>query len=67
MRLYEFRCPRGHITEERREISERDKPLICQCGLEAKRIFSPANYSFGWRLTESSFIKGNPQKLEPNI
>ena len=37
-RLFDFKCPNGHITEE---LVESETAIQCSCGLEAKRILSP--------------------------
>lgn len=69
MPLYEYECPAGHRSEALRPYSERDTPTLCPkgCGKPAKAVLSPCNYSFGWRLTDESHTKGNPDKLEADI
>ena len=37
-KLFDFKCPEGHITEE---LVESETAIQCSCGLEAKRILSP--------------------------
>jgi putative FmdB family regulatory protein len=65
--LYQYRCPEGHITELSRKISERNDTVICECGKEAKRIFSPLNFTFGFRLSDSSHERGNPDEFVRDI
>jgi len=67
MPLYEYKCPLGHITAKFKAMNDYNKPVKCDCGLTAERILSPCNATFGWRLTESSHIKGNPDQLERAI
>lgn len=48
MPMYEYQCPRGHVTEEVRTVDLRNAPLACMiCGawaekriLHAPRVFS---------------------------
>lgn len=42
MKLYDFRCPGGHITEEL--TSDDTIHIRCECGKEATRIISKANF-----------------------
>ena len=37
-RLFDFKCPEGHITEE---LVEQETTIRCKCGLDAQRILSP--------------------------
>lgn len=64
---YEYQCPEGHITEELRIVEFRNCPITCHCGLEARRKFSVFNWSFGWRLSDDSHIRGNPDEFVRNI
>lgn len=38
MKLYDFKCPQGHITEE---LVGPDTSIECKCGERAQRIMSP--------------------------
>jgi len=38
LKLFDFKCPDGHITEE---LVESQMTIPCDCGLEARRILSP--------------------------
>ena len=68
MILYEYKCPEGHITEERRPMERRNKPVTCHCGLVARRKLSVVNHTFGWRLTDNYLdIEGYPHELERAI
>jgi len=37
-KLFDFKCPDGHITEE---LVELEATVRCDCGLDAQRILSP--------------------------
>lgn len=32
--IYEYRCPKGHITEKIIDYAERETPVVCFCGRE---------------------------------
>lgn len=43
LRIYDFRCPKDHVTEQ---LVEADTPHIrCKCGEEASRVISGVNFS----------------------
>ena len=68
MLLYEYICPEGHITEERRPMEQRNEPSICHCGLETKRKLSVVNNTFGWTFSENYLnIEGYPHELVRNV
>lgn len=68
MPWYDFECQKCQNRFEVKGHFDAPTEIECpNCGGEAKRKILPVNISFGWRLTEASYIKGNPMKLERNI
>ena len=68
MPLYKYECPEcGHQFELKQRFDAPTKMDCPKCKGEAQRKIQPVNFSFGWRLTEKSYEKYQPQKLEPNI
>ncbi len=64
---YEYRCKCGYEFEMKQGY-EADLLMSCpDCGAQAVRRLSLCNNSFGWTLSEASYIKGNPQELVRNI
>lgn len=68
MPIYEYHCPVCGANFDVR-LSMNDKSLIrCPiCRSEAKRRMSVVNHTFGFRLTEESHIKGNPDEYERDV
>ena len=67
MALHEYRCKQGHTFTVNESM---DSPLETQCtlcGLQAVRIPSVCNNTFGFRYTEASYIRGNPMEFERNV
>jgi putative FmdB family regulatory protein len=54
MPLYEYECPNGHRWEALKKSLEVDGIPCPTCGLSGKRLISPCNYSFGWKLSDES-------------
>ena len=67
MPLYQYKCPDGHEFEALRSISSRDNAPCPTCGKDSQAQMSTCNWSFGWRLTENSHIKGNKDEFEKNV
>jgi len=67
MAQFEFECPEGHRWIALQRKQEEDGSICPNCGSPGRKLISACNYSFGWRLTESSHIRGNPDELERNI
>lgn len=68
MPMFEYLCPKGHLTVAIRAIKHRDDALVCHCGLPARKKLSPVNWTFGWRLSDNYLnIKGYPHELVRNI
>ena len=71
MPVYEYLCDCGSVFEKKRAYSEYELPAECpSCGGFSKRTYHElmtVNDSFGWRLTESSHMKGNPDEFERDI
>lgn len=42
-KLWDFRCPDGHVSEH--FVETEDRTVRCECGLEAQRIISPLKFS----------------------
>lgn len=42
MRLHDFKCPEGHITEEL--VQSGVSHIRCKCGQQADRIISPIRF-----------------------
>lgn len=65
--LYEYQCQCGLNFEARRPIELRANAQCPKCGSLAEKKLSIINASYGWRLTESSHIPGNPDRYEKDI
>lgn len=67
--IYEWQCQNcGKIEEimhHFEEPSDIEAPLCC--GKYMERRISVVNHTFGWRLTEASHIRGNPDEFERRI
>ena len=47
MAIYHYRCPKQHLYEERRKMSEEQIRDTCpECDLPIKQIFSPPGINF---------------------
>ncbi len=64
---YEVECPMCGMRGEINQSYDAPLPECKKCGGKTMRLVSTCNYTFGWRLTDSSHIKGNKDELEPNI
>lgn len=66
MPLYSYKCYHcGLLTEQRQSVAERNRPIDCECGKPAGRIFEPtANLLVPehFRHTASDFL---PEKGDP--
>lgn len=69
MPIYGYQCLKCEYQFELNQGFDAPAEIECpRCGGEAKRkVPTGVHCHFGWRLTESSYIKGNPQKLERNV
>lgn len=38
--IYEYKCPQGHLSEAWAKVADRNNPITCRCGEQAKRIMS---------------------------
>jgi putative FmdB family regulatory protein len=47
MPVYEYRCPRGHVTELYRPFAQYRDPLTCQCGEAAEKVVLSPPKVFG--------------------
>lgn len=47
MPIYEYRCPRGHVTELHRGFSQYKDPVLCDCGQSAERVVLTPPKVFG--------------------
>ena len=45
--MYEYRCPRGHISERHRPFSEYKEATFCTCGETATRVILSPPKVFG--------------------
>lgn len=59
-RLYDFRCPNGHVTEH--FVDAESKHVRCNCGEEANRIISPINFALngadsGWPTAHDRWVR----------
>lgn len=59
-RLYDFRCPEGHVAEA--FVSAEIKHIRCICGQEATRIISPINFQLngadsGWPTAHDKWVR----------
>ena len=65
--LYEFQCMehgRFETSCKHEGISEVRCPT---CKGEVRRVYSPFNFTVGWRLTEESQIKGHKDEWEKDV
>ena len=67
MPIYTFKCVGNHEFDELKAFSDGDTAICPECGKTAHKQFWSCNWTFGWRLTDSSHIKGNNDKLERDI
>lgn len=70
MPAYLYWCPAcGRDFEVKKSMSEAERPEKCsQCGLIARRRYTPLGFTFGWRLTDKSlWQEGARDELERNI
>jgi putative FmdB family regulatory protein len=65
--LYEYRCRCGHEFETFRPVDQRRTARCPKCGRLASKKLSVVHSTFGWRLTDSSHIRGNPDSIERDI
>jgi putative FmdB family regulatory protein len=65
--LYEYRCECGCEFEARRPVKDRDTAACPKCGKVARKRLSIVNYSFGWRLSDDSHIKGHSDELVKDV
>lgn len=40
MPIFEYQCSQGHKSARLRKFSQRNKPVVCDCGRKMKRVFS---------------------------
>lgn len=50
MRIYDFRCPMGHVTEEM--VQNDTQEITCECGSTATRIISPGHFALPGHSTD---------------
>lgn len=68
MALYEFECNKGCGRFEVSRRYEEIKEVRCPaCKGEARRVVSPVNFTFGFRLSESSHEIGAKDELVRRI
>jgi hypothetical protein len=66
--VFEFQCANNHRHEKRQLSFDPPNTDKCPvCGLQARRIISVCNNTFGWTYTEASYIRGNPMEFERNV
>ncbi len=81
MPVYEYRCPRGHVTELHRPFAECYNPVTCHCGGFSERVVltppkvfgdyegyeSPASGKWieGRRARERDFAETGTRPYEP--
>jgi putative FmdB family regulatory protein len=67
MPIYPFKCIGNHEFDELKAFSDGDTTVCPECGKTAHKQFGASNWTFGWRLSESSHIKGNHDQMEKDI
>lgn len=67
MPLYEFVCEEHGRFETSRRFDEVNDVRCPACKGKVRRVYSPFAFSVGWRLTDKSFERGQPQELERNV
>lgn len=65
--IYEYECFKGHRSEVKRAMVDRNNPLRCDCGLMTERRLSVVNNTFGWRFTEASNERWAKEETERDI
>lgn len=57
MPLYEYVCPKGHLSTALRPLAEHLQPTKCACGETASRVLSATRTDFAF--ADKSARKGN--------
>jgi len=65
--VYEFSCKTCGRFEAARKYEEIKEVRCPACRGEVRRVYSPVNFTFGWRLTPESNIRGAKDQIERNI
>jgi len=68
MPLYQYECSKCHLQFDAwNKIKDRQTTTCTKCrGVAQKRISAP-NFSFGWKLSEASSIKGHRDELVRDV
>ena len=68
MPLYRYKCDNcNFVFENIKTFKDGDLDTCPNCGFPAKRQIAACNFTFGWRLSDSSHIPGNKDKLVRDI
>ena len=67
MPLYEMVCGKCGKFEVSRRYDELANTRCPACKGSVRRVYSPFSFTFGFRLSDSSHKKGNPDSLVRNI
>ena len=70
MRLYDFKCPLGHITEEL--VTPGTESIQCDCGDTATRIITPINFHLNgsdqaWPSAHSKWVREHERAGKKNL
>jgi len=69
MPIYIYQCPECEQKTERlvRNGEVKETTICGHCGGTASKVPAPCNWSFGWRLSDESHIKGHKDELVRDI
>lgn len=70
MSVYNYVCPECDLSfDVKKPMSEASRAEYCpECGKRAERKYTPAPFSFGWKLSDKCLNeKGVPDELVKNI
>jgi len=67
--VYPYKCKECDIQfEVEKPMQDASLKEYCpHCRQDAKREYTPLGFTFGWRLTQASRIKGNKDTIEKAI
>lgn len=68
MPIYQYRCRKcDKIFDILDKMPGKPEFKCPDCGKLSERIMSACNYTFGWRLSDDSHIRGHKDKLVKDI
>ena len=67
MAVYTYKCTCGQRFEARMPMPGEDVCNCPFCGQKARRVPSLVNFTFGWRLSDESHLKGHPDEFVRDV